>query len=85
MTQSARILTGNYPGDDDSVEIIEERPLESYSHEVLLNIAYEYREKYTAAENRASLLQAELNAKEFRVQDLENKLTEAKAKLRDPD
>ena len=82
LTQSARILTGNYPGDDDSVEIIEERPLESYSHEDLLNIAYEYKEKHTAAKNRVSLLQAELNAKEFRVQDLENKLTEAKAKLR---
>ena len=85
MTQSVQILTGNYSVDDDSALNTGEKALESYSHEDLLNIAYDYREKCTAAEQRASLLQGELSAKDFRVRELESKLADANSKLRDSD
>ena len=61
------------------------KALESYSQEELLNFAYDYKEKYIAAEHRASLLQGELSAKDFRVNELERKLAEANAKLRESD
>ena len=83
LSQSAQILTGNFSNYENSLSNRGEISLESCSYEDLLDLAYEYKEKYDAAESRAAILQAELSARDFRVQDLEAKLADANSNLKE--
>ena len=83
LSQSAQLLTGNFSSIENSPGNMAEIILENHSYEDLLNIAYDYKEKYDSAVSRATLLEGELSAKKFRVEELETKLADATSKLKD--